>query len=397
LENGSKVVAAATSSSAIRGGSFNIIFLDEFAFVPSTIAEQFFSSVYPTISSGKKTKMIIVSTPHGMNMYYKLWTDAVAKKNDYMPIEVHWSEVPGRDEDWKEATIRNTSKEQFASEFECEFLGSVDTLISPAKIKLLPYKDAITSSGGLDVFESPVKGRTYVCTVDVARGINKDYSAFVIFDVTEMPYRVVAKYKSNEVKPLVFPHMIEKACIGYNHAHVLVEVNDLGAQISDGLHYELEYDNMMMTVQKGRAGQVLGAGFSGRGSQIGIRMTKQVKKIGCANIKTIIESDKLIVNDFDIMQEMSTFVRVHNSFRAEEGCNDDLMTCLVIFGWLSNQRYFKELTNSDVRSQLYEEQENLIDQDMAPFGFIDDGLGEDEDTIDEYGTRWSPVKILKGQ
>jgi hypothetical protein len=397
LENGSKVVAAATSSSAIRGGSYNIIFLDEFAFVPSTIAEQFFSSVYPTISSGKKTKMIIVSTPHGMNMYYKLWTDAVAKKNDYMPIEVHWSEVPGRDEDWKEATIRNTSKEQFASEFECEFLGSVDTLISPAKIKLLPYKDAITSSGGLDVFESPVKGRTYVCTVDVARGINKDYSAFVIFDVTEMPYRVVAKYKSNEVKPLVFPHMIEKACIGYNHAHVLVEVNDLGAQISDGLHYELEYDNMMMTVQKGRAGQVLGAGFSGRGSQIGIRMTKQVKKIGCANIKTIIESDKLIVNDFDIMQEMSTFVRVHNSFRAEEGCNDDLMTCLVIFGWLSNQRYFKELTNSDVRSQLYEEQENLIDQDMAPFGFIDDGLGEDEDTIDEYGTRWSPVKILKGQ
>jgi len=397
LENGSKVVAAATSSSAIRGGSYNIIFLDEFAFVPSTIAEQFFSSVYPTISSGKKTKMIIVSTPHGMNMYYKLWTDAVAKKNDYMPIDVHWSEVPGRDEDWKEATIRNTSKEQFASEFECEFLGSVDTLISPAKIKLLPYKDAITSSGGLDVFESPVKGRTYVCTVDVARGINKDYSAFVIFDVTEMPYRVVAKYKSNEVKPLVFPHMIEKACIGYNHAHVLVEVNDLGAQISDGLHYELEYDNMMMTVQKGRAGQVLGAGFSGRGSQIGIRMTKQVKKIGCANIKTIIESDKLIVNDFDIMQEMSTFVRVHNSFRAEEGCNDDLMTCLVIFGWLSNQRYFKELTNSDVRSQLYEEQENLIDQDMAPFGFIDDGLGEDEDTIDEYGTRWSPVKILKGQ
>ena len=398
LENGSKVVAAATSSSAIRGGSYNIIFLDEFAFVPATIAEQFFSSVYPTISSGQKTKMIIVSTPHGMNMYYKLWTDAVNKKNDYIPIDVHWSEVPGRDEEWKEATIRNTSKEQFASEFECEFLGSVDTLISPAKIKMIPHIDPIESSGGLDVFEKPKKGNTYVATVDVARGIDKDYSAFVLFDVTQMPYRVVAKYRSNDVKPLLFPHMIQKACTAYNHAHILVEVNDLGAQISDGLHYELEYDNMMMTVQKGRAGQILGAGFSGRGSQIGIRMTKQVKKIGCANIKTIIESDKMVINDFNIIEEMSTFTRVHNSFKAEEGCNDDLMTCLVIFGWLSNQRYFKELTNVDVRSKLYEEQESLIEQDMAPFGFIDDGTPEEEkETIDEYGTRWSPVTIRRGE
>jgi len=342
--------------------------------------------------------MIIVSTPHGMNMYYKLWMDAINKKNDYLPIEVHWSEVPGRDEEWKEATIRNTSKEQFASEFECEFLGSVDTLISPAKIKMIPYKDAIESSGGLDVFERPVKGHHYVCTVDVARGIGKDYSAFIIFDVTQLPYRVVAKYRSSDVKPLLFPHMIQKACNAFNHAHILVEVNDLGAQISDGLHYELEYDNMMMTVQKGRAGQILGAGFSGRGSQIGVRMTKQVKKIGCANIKTIIESDKMIINDFNIVEEMSTFTRVHNSFKAEEGCNDDLMTCLVVFGWLSNQRYFKELTNVDVRSKLYAEQENLIEQDMAPFGFIDDGTPEEEqDTIDEYGTKWSPVTIRRGE
>ena len=346
LENGAKIVAAATSSSAIRGGSYNIIFLDEFAFVPATIAEQFFSSVYPTISSGKTTKMIIVSTPHGMNMYYKLWTDAVNKKNDYIPIDVHWSEVPGRDEAWKEATIRNTSKEQFSSEFECEFLGSVDTLISPAKIKTIPYMTALESSGGLDVFERPVKGKNYVCTVDVARGIQKDYSAFIIFDVSQMPYRIVAKFRSNEVRPLLFPHNIERACKAYNRANILVEVNDLGAQISDGLHFELEYDHVMMTTQKGRAGQILGAGFSGRGSQLGVRMTKQVKKIGCANIKTIIESDKLIVNDFNIVEEMSTFTRVHNSFKAEEGCNDDLMTCLILFGWVSNQRYFKESCNN---------------------------------------------------
>ena len=398
LENGSKIVAAATSSSAIRGGSYNIIFLDEFAFVPATIAEQFFSSVFPTISSGKSTKMVIVSTPHGMNMYYKLWSDSINKLNDYIPVEVHWSEVPGRDEKWKEETIRNTSKEQFASEFECEFLGSIDTLISPSKIKIIPYIRPIQSQGGLDIFERPDKNKIYVCTVDVARGITKDYSAFVIFDVTQMPYRVVAKYRNNEIKPLVFPNIIEQTCKAFNRAHTLIEVNDLGGQISDAVHYDLEYENVLMTTQRGRAGQVLGTGFSGRGSQLGVRMTKQIKKIGCSNLKTIIESDKLIINDFNIIEEMSTFARRHNSWMAEDGCNDDLMTCLIIFGWLSNQTYFKELSNSDVRSKLYEEQSNIIEQDMAPFGFIDDGLNT-EDTQpfkDEYGETWHPV-VRKGE
>ncbi len=398
LENGSKIVAAATSSSAIRGGSYNIIFLDEFAFVPATIAEQFFSSVFPTISSGKSTKMVIVSTPHGMNMYYKLWSDSINKLNDYVPVEVHWSEVPGRDEKWKEETIRNTSKEQFASEFECEFLGSIDTLISPSKIKVIPYIRPIQSQGGLDIFERPDKNKIYVCTVDVARGITKDYSAFIIFDVTQMPYRVVAKYRNNEIKPLVFPNIIEQTCKAFNRAHTLIEVNDLGGQISDAIHFDLEYENVLMTTQRGRAGQVLGTGFSGRGSQLGVRMTKQIKKIGCSNLKTIIESDKLIINDFNIIEEMSTFARRHNSWMAEDGCNDDLMTCLIIFGWLSNQTYFKELSNSDVRSKLYEEQSNIIEQDMAPFGFIDDGLNT-EDTQpfkDEYGETWHPV-VRKGE
>jgi hypothetical protein len=399
LENGSKIVAAATSSSAIRGGSYNIIFLDEFAFVPATIAEQFFSSVFPTISSGKNTKMIIVSTPHGMNMYYKLWTDAVNKQNDYIPIDVHWSEVPGRDEKWKENTIRNTSQEQFNQEFECEFLGSIDTLISSTKIKTIPYLKPLQSQGGLDVFERPDKNKIYVCTVDVARGMGKDYSAFIIFDVTQMPYRVVAKYRNNEIKPMVFPNIIQQTCKGYNNAHILVEVNDLGGQISDALQYDLEYDNLLMTTQRGRAGQVLGSGFSGRGSQLGIRMTKQIKKIGCSNLKTIVESDKIIINDFNIIEEMSTFSRQQNSWKAEEGCNDDLMTCLIIFGWLSNQTYFKELSNSDVRSKLYEEQSNIIEQDMAPFGFIDDGINtpESQPFKDEYGEVWHPVHIRKGE
>ncbi len=396
LENKSTIVAAATSSSAIRGGSYNIIFLDEFAFVPANIAEQFFSSVYPTISSGQKTKMIIVSTPHGMNMYYKLWVDAENNRNDYVPIEVHWSEVPGRDEAWKEATIRNTSPEQFQSEFDCEFLGSVDTLISPSKIKALAHLPPIESNAGVDIYERPKKKNTYVCTVDVARGTVKDYSAFVVFDVTQMPYKVVAKYRNNEIKPYVFPNIIAKIAKAYNTAHLLVEVNDLGQQVSDALHFEIEYDNLLMTTQRGRAGQLLGAQFSGRGTSLGVRMTKQIKKLGCSNFKTLVESDKLIVNDFNIIEEMSTFSKRGNSWQAEDGCNDDLITCLVIFGWLSNQAYFKEMTNTNVRNQLYVEQEKLIEQDMAPFGFIDDGTPEEEQSFsDEYGTVWHPV-IRKG-
>ena len=398
LENKSTIVAAATSSSAIRGGSYNIIFLDEFAFVPTNIAEMFFSSVYPTITSGKTTKVIIVSTPYGMNQFYKLWVDAEKNRNDYIPIEVHWSEVPGRDDAWKEMTIRNTSPEQFAQEFECEFLGSVNTLISPAKIKSATYFDPIVSKGGADQFEEPIKGHTYVITVDVARGVDKDYSAFIVFDVTKMPFKVVAIYKNNQIKPFVFPNIIAEMAKRYNEAHILTEVNDIGQQIAEALNFEIEYPNVLMCTQKGRAGQILGAMFSGRGSSMGVRMTKQIKIVCCANLKTIFEGDKLIINSFKIIEEMSTFAKRGQSWQAEEGSNDDLMMCLVIFGWLSNQGYFKELTDQNARMQMYKEQSKLIEEDMAPFGFVDDGINtpENEETVDEYGTRWFPV-VRKGQ
>ena len=395
LENGSKLLAAATSSSAIRGGSFNIIFLDEFAFIPANISEQFFSSVYPTISSGKKSKVLIVSTPHGMNMFYKLWNDAENKRNDYVPIEVHWSEVPGRDEKWKAETIRNTSEAQFATEFECEFVGSVDTLLNPSKIRTMSHSNPIVSNQGLDMYEQPIKGRDYVITVDVARGTIKDYSAFVVFDVSQMPYRIVAKYRNNEIKPLLFPHTIERVAKNYNNAHVCVEVNDVGHQVADALQFELEYTNLLMCMMKGRAGQILGGGFSKRGAQLGVRMTKQVKRIGCTNLKTLIEGDKLIINDFNMIEELSTFVRRGQSWSAEEGSNDDLVMCLVIFAWISNQRYFKELTDQDIRARMYEEQQNAIEQDMAPFGFLDDGTEEDT-IIDDKGEVWHPVRVRKG-
>ncbi len=397
LENGSKILAAATSSSAIRGGSFNIIFLDEFAFIPNNISEQFFSSVYPTISSGKSSKVMIVSTPHGMNMYYKLWNDAINKNNDYIPIEVHWTEVPGRDEKWKEETIRNTSEAQFATEFECEFVGSVDTLINPSKLRNLSHNVPIVSNeNGLDMYERPEKGKDYVITVDVARGTVRDYSAFVVFDISKMPYKMVAKFRDNEIKPIIFPHTIEKVAKAYNNAHICVEVNDLGHQIADALQFELEYTNLLMCMMKGRAGQILGGGFSKRGTQLGVRMTKQVKRIGCSNLKSLLEGDKIIINDFHTIQELSTFVRRGSGWQAEEGSNDDLVMCCVIFAWISNQRYFKEMTDQDVRARMYAEQQNAIEQDMAPFGFMNDGV-EDDSFQDDSGERWTPVTVRKGE
>ena len=396
LENGSKIMAAATSSSAIRGGSFNIIFLDEFAFIPANISEQFFSSVYPTISSGKKSKVMIVSTPHGMNMFYKLWNDAEHKRNDYVPIEVHWSEVPGRDDKWKEETIRNTSEAQFATEFECEFVGSVDTLINPSKIRMLSHNNPIVSNAGLDMYERPEKEKDYIITVDVARGTVKDYSAFVVFDISKMPYKMVAKFRDNEIKPILFPHTVEKIARQYNNAYVCVEVNDLGHQVADALQFELEYTNLLMCMMKGRAGQILGGGFSKRGTQLGVRMTKQVKRIGCSNLKSLLEGDKMIIQDFHTIQELSTFVRRGSSWQAEEGANDDLVMCCVIFAWLTNQRYFKEMTNQDVRARMYEEQANAIEQDMAPFGFLNDGL-DDDSFQDDAGERWTPVTVRKGE
>ena len=388
LENGSKILAASTSASAVRGMSFNILFLDEFAFVPNHVADSFFASVYPTITSGKNTKVIIVSTPHGMNHFYRMWHDAERSKNEYIPTDVHWSEVPGRDTKWKEQTIANTSEQQFRVEFECEFLGSVNTLISAAKLKNLIYDNPIKRNAGLDVYEEPKKDHNYIATVDVARGLGNDYSAFIVFDITEFPYRVVAKYRNNEIKPMLFPNIILDVVKGYNDAYLLIEVNDIGDQVASILQYDLEYENILMASMRGRAGQIVGQGFSGKKTQLGVRMTSAVKKLGCSNLKTLLEDDKLLTVDYDIINELTTFAQKHNSFEAEEGCNDDLAMCLVIFSWLVAQDYFKEMTDNDVRKRIYEDQRDQIEQDMAPFGFIVDGINDMESFTDKDGDRW---------
>ena len=387
LENGSKILAASTSASAVRGMSFNILFLDEFAFVPNHVADDFFASVYPTISSGTQTKVIIVSTPRGMNHFYRMWHDSERGKNDYIPTDVHWSEVPGRDAVWKEQTIANTSEQQFKVEFECEFLGSVNTLISPAKLKNMVYEAPIVKNAGLDIYENSIPEHNYLMTVDVARGLGNDYSAFIVYDITNFPYKVVAKYRNNEIKPMLFPNIIYDVARGYNNSFILCEVNDIGDQVASILHFDLEYDNVLMCSMRGRAGQIVGSGFSGKKSQLGVRMTAAVKKLGCSNLKTLLEDDKLLTVDYEIISELTTFSQKHNSFEAEEGCNDDLAMCLVIFAWLVAQDYFKEMTDNDVRKRIYEEQKNQIEQDMAPFGFISDGL-DDDSFIDKNGERW---------
>mgnify|MGYP003335286283 CR=1 FL=1 len=389
LENGSKIIAASTSASAVRGGSYNIIFLDEFAFIPNNIADQFFASVYPTISSGQSTKVIIVSTPHGMNHFYRMWHDSEKGKNEYVPTDVHWSEVPGRDAKWKASTIANTSEQQFKVEFECEFLGSVDTLINASKLRSMVYEDPLKRNKGLDVYEEPKEENNYLITVDVARGVGNDYSAFIVFDITNFPYRTVAKYKNNEIKPMMFPAIIHEVAKAYNDSWLLVEVNDIGDQVANILHFDLEYDNVLMCAMRGRAGQIVGSGFSGKKSQLGVRMTSAVKKLGCSNLRTLVEDDKLLINDYDMISELTTFIQKSRSFEAEEGCNDDLAMCLVIFSWLVAQDYFKEMTNNDVRKRIYEEQKNQIEQDMAPFGFILDGLDDTEVYVEpETGDRW---------
>jgi len=393
LENGSKIIASSTSSSAIRGFSFSCILLDEFAHVQRHIADEFIRSVYPTISSGKETKVIIVSTPNGFNMFYKYWNDAENGKNDFTPFKVHWSNVPDRDQKWKKKIESTIGTDAFRQEYEAEFLGSSNTLISYEKLQELSYNDPLHRKSDVDIFKEVESSHLYVITVDVARGQGIDYSAFTVFDITEMPYKIVAKYRSNLIAPLVFPNIINIIGKKYNDAYILIEVNDIGSQVSDVLHHDLEYENLFSTAWYGRHGQQL-SGFVGgkRDSQFGVRTTKSMKKIGCSNLKALIEDDKLLIPDYDIISELTTFVSSADSFSAEEGANDDLVMTLVLFAWLVDQQYFKELSNQNIRDNLYKNQLNELDDLTTPFGIIDNGLNQQEYEIDSEGTIWTNVE-----
>ena len=394
LENGSKALAAATSSSAVRGGSFNCIMLDEFAYVPQNVAEEFFSSVYPTITSGKDTKVIIVSTPKGLNMFYRLWVNATKKpgeegKNEYFALDVHWRDVPGRDDEWKKQTIANTSVEQFRTEFETEFLGSMHTLVAPEKLKCLVYRTPeYLNNEGLRIYQRPIPDHKYIMVVDTARGQGQDYHAFSVVDVSCIPYRVVATFRNNMLAPMLYPNAIYPIARQYNNAYTLVEINDIGGQVADILHDELEYDNIIYVSMQGRKGQVVNGGFGAKGSSInGVKTSTAVKRIGCSILKNLIEDTKLIVEDFNTVDELTTFVAKGDSFEAEDNHHDDLAMTLVLFSWLTTQAYFKSITGSDIRKDLYEEQIKNLEEEMTPFGFVDDGDARNA-IVDDRGTVW---------
>ncbi len=391
LENGSSITSSSTSGDAGRSRTYNLVFLDEFAFVPDYVAADFFTAVYPTISSGKNTKVIIISTPNGLNFFYRMWIEAQEGRSNYKLFEANWRAVPTRDDAWADETLANVGEKAFQQEYECDFLGSSNTLISTTKIKEMVWKRPVKRyQGGLAIYEEPKPRNQYIVTVDVSRGIGKDYSAFTVINVSEFPYNVVAKYQNNEISPMVFPNTIYETATHFNQAMVLVEVNDIGEQVGAILYNDLEYEDLIMTEHGGRKGQRISSGFGGN-VYYGVRMTSNVKKIGMANLKTMIESDKLLIHDVDIITELSTFVQKRNSYEAEEGYNDDLVMCLIIFGWVSNQEYFKELTNSDIRKKLEKEREQEIMEATLPPGFVVNGE-EEESFTDSEGTVWFIVR-----
>lgn len=387
LDNGSFVEAFSTSADAVRGGSFSFVYLDEFAFVPPNLQEEFWTSTYPTIASSQTAKVFITSTPNGYNLFWKIWKDAEEKRNSYKMCSVNWWDIPGRDDAWKAETIANTSEKQFNQEFECEFLGSSLTLISAKKLGMLTFSTPLQETEDFCVYEEPVKGHTYVLVSDVARGTGGDYSAFVVFDITETPYRVVAKYRNNEISHMVYPQYVYQFGKAYNDAFVLVETNDIGQVVSDILYYEYEYENLFLTQSKGKTGQQIGGGFGGTLPTFGLRTTVPVKRIGCMNLKSLVEGDKLILNDNDLIYELTRFISTKSSFAAEEGCHDDLVMCCVLFAWLVHQEYFKELSDTDARKALQQDQEQIINDSLTPFGFITDARDPDELNEEEQEIR----------
>jgi hypothetical protein len=369
LENGSKIEASATSGNSVRGKTYNCVYLDEFAFVPENIQNEFFATVLPTISAGDETKMIITSTPNGMNRFYRIWVDAENNKNSFVPISVHWSMIPGRDEKWQQETIRNSSQLQFNQEYGVEFLGSQNTLIASEKLQNIPTEIPIKEDMDMAIYVDPSKKenrkRLYIIVVDTARGVGGDYCAFVIFDVTEIPYKIVGRYKNNTISPLLFPNIIYQFAKSFNDAYICVEVNDNGQQVADILYREMEYENMIFSQFKGRAGQSMSSGF-GMKPAVGVRTTKLVKRIGCTNLKSLIENDKLLMVDEQVKDEFYNFIEVGESYQAAEGHHDDLAMCCVLFAWLVQQPYFKDWTDTNVRERLVSENFQLIDEDLLP-------------------------------
>ncbi len=385
LENGSLVFTSATSRQGIRGKSVNLLYVDETAIIPNNLAEEFFTAVYPTISAGETTKILLSSTPLGYNHFWKFWNDAQNDRNGFVPLFIPYKEIPGRDEKWAEEQRRLLGELRFNQEVLCNFLGSSLTLIAASTIAQLSPDMPIHSKDGLDVYDKAEKNRTYVIVADTAKGVEGDYSAFQIIDVTEMPYKQVGKYRDNKISPLLYPSVIYKLAKEFNDAYVLIEVN-VSEQVADILYNEYEYENIIF-VNRTTGGQVVSGGFGGGKTQLGVITDKKVKRIGCSNFKSMAEEKKLLIRDADTISEISTFIQKRNSYAADEGYHDDLVMPFVLFSWLTTNPYFKDLTNINIRKELYEKRIQDIEQELTPFGIIDDGHDE-ASFVDSNGQKW---------
>lgn len=378
LENGSKVFTAATSASGIRGKSVNLLYVDETAIIQNTVADDFFTATYPTISSGKTTKIILTSTPLGYNHFWHFWKGAESGVNGFVPIRVNYWEHPDHDEAWAAKQKELLGELKYNQEILCSFLGSSLTLISADTFSKMTPLNYAYSKDGLDVFEAPNKGNedgelphTYVIVADTAKGVGGDYSAFTVIDITEVPYRVVAKYRNNKISPMLYPSVIHKIAVEYNNAYVLIEINS-SEQVAHILHDEMEYDNLLY-VNRSTKGQLVSAGFGGGKTQYGVMTDKKVKRIGCHTFKSLVEEGKLLITDVDIIAEISTFIEVNGSYQADDGYHDDLVMTLVLFSWLTCSPYFKDLNNVNLRQIMYQQQMMQIENDLTPIGWFNDG------------------------
>lgn len=385
LENGCKIYAGTTSSSAIRGKSISFLYLDEVAFIDGY--DEFFASVYPTISSGESTKLLMTSTPNGLNHFWKTCKGAEEGTNGYQFVKVMWYDVPGRDEKWRQETIAalDHDEEKFAQEYACEFQGSSGTLISGQKLKELSHSNPIAQAQGLYQYEKPIANHIYSIIVDVSRGKGLDYSAFSVIDITQMPYKQVCTFKDNFIGPVDYAATIYRVSKMYNEAYALIEINDIGSQVSDVLFMDYGYENVIFTENGGRNGKRVSGGF-GKNVDRGIRTTKSVKSVGCSILKMLIEQNQLIIPDFGTIQELSRFSKRGNSYEAESGSHDDLVMTLVLFSWLTDQTYFRDLTDINTLIKLREKTESEIDEDLLPFGFVDDGHVNNDYSPKEWGT-----------
>ena len=389
LENGSIVFTAATSTSGIRGKSVNLLYVDEAAIIPNNVAEQFFTSVYPTISAGETTKILLSSTPLGYNHFWKFWNDAENDRNGFVNLFIPYWEIPGRDEAWATEQRRLLGELKFNQEVLCNFLGSSLTLIASDSIAQMSANPIIYQKDGLDIYEKVEKDHSYCIVADTAKGVGGDYSAFVILDITQMPYKMVGKYRNNQISPLLYPSVLYRVGKEYNEAYVLIEINS-SEQVAEILYAEYEYENII-SVNRTTQGQVVNGGFGGGKTQLGVITDKKVKRIGCSNFKSMVEEKKLLINDADTISEISTFIEKKNSYSADEGYHDDLVMPLVLFSWLTTNSYFKELTNINIRKELYEARIKMIEEEVTPFGFINNGE-EEVFFTDNSGQVWETHK-----